>query len=83
MPNETAPPIPVKRVEKLFEDREAREQRPITTERRFHVAADREPRVETRVELVDRGDGQSNFHLSAWVRKYLHWYFYAFGRRLS
>ncbi|MGZ4684044.1 MAG: glycosyltransferase family 2 protein [Acidimicrobiales bacterium] len=40
------------------------------------------PVAEISTIWLDRGDGQSNFQLSAWVRKYLHWYFYAFGRRL-
>lgn len=29
---------------------------------------------------LERSYGSSNFRLSAWVPKYLHWYFYAFGR---
>jgi dolichol-phosphate mannosyltransferase len=30
---------------------------------------------------LDRTFGQSNFQLSKWIPKYLHWYFFAFGRK--
>lgn len=32
---------------------------------------------------LDRTFGQSNFKLSAWIPKYLRWYRFAFGRRLT
>jgi V8-like Glu-specific endopeptidase len=63
MAKDTAPPISLKRVEQIFTDREASSQQPIATERRFHVVAEDEPHVETRVELVDRGDGQSSWEV--------------------
>jgi dolichol-phosphate mannosyltransferase len=31
----------------------------------------------------DRTEGESNFKLSKWLPKYLHWYLFAFGKRLS
>lgn len=31
---------------------------------------------------LDRGSGQSNFQVRAWIPKYLRWYRYAFGPRL-
>lgn len=35
-----------------------RQETPITLERRFHIVADREPEVKTRLERVRRGDGE-------------------------
>ena len=32
---------------------------------------------------LDRNDGQSNFRMAAWLPKYLRWYRFAFGPRLS
>jgi glycosyltransferase involved in cell wall biosynthesis len=32
---------------------------------------------------LDRGTGQSNFQLRAWIPRYLRWYRYAFGGRLE
>ncbi len=32
---------------------------------------------------LDRSLGSSNFQLAAWIPRYLHWYFFAFGRRLT
>lgn len=32
---------------------------------------------------LDRTLGESNFKVAAWLPKYLHWYFYAFGPKLS
>lgn len=31
---------------------------------------------------LDRGTGQSNFHIMAWLPRYLRWYRYAFGPKL-
>jgi len=31
----------------------------------------------------DRTEGESNFKLTKWLPKYLHWYLFAFGRRLT
>ncbi len=59
----TEPPIPVKRLDKHFETRDALDSRPTVLERRFHVVADKAPRIETRLELVDRGDGQSHWEV--------------------
>jgi glycosyltransferase involved in cell wall biosynthesis len=32
---------------------------------------------------LDRPDGQSNFRLAAWIPRYLHWYLFAFGPKLT
>ena len=32
---------------------------------------------------LDRQEGMSNFRTAAWIPKYLHWYRFAFGRRLD
>ena len=32
---------------------------------------------------LDRAFGESNFHLKAWLPRYLKWYFYAYGPRLE
>jgi hypothetical protein len=32
---------------------------------------------------LDRSFGMSNFKLMAWLPRYLHWYFFAFGPKLS
>jgi glycosyltransferase involved in cell wall biosynthesis len=43
----------------------------------------RRPVAEIPTIWLDRGTGQSNFKLKAWIPRYLHWYTYAFGGRLS
>jgi hypothetical protein len=48
-------PIRIKDLERRFKSRGPRKKTPIALERRFHVAADREPQVKTRLERVDRG----------------------------
>jgi dolichol-phosphate mannosyltransferase len=39
------------------------------------------PVAEIPTVWLDRPAGDSNFHLVHWLPNYLHWYFYAFGRR--
>src|SRR5688572_20719505 len=51
-------PISMKEVGEYFKTRGPLEERPINIERRFHVASDKEPEVNCRLERVDRGDGQ-------------------------
>ena len=41
------------------------------------------PVAEVPTIWLDRAIGSSNFRLSAWIPRYLHWYFFAFGPRLS
>jgi dolichol-phosphate mannosyltransferase len=43
----------------------------------------RRPVAEIPTIWLDRGTGQSNFQLRAWIPRYLRWYAYAFGGRLS
>jgi dolichol-phosphate mannosyltransferase len=40
------------------------------------------PVAEVPTIWLDRGTGQSNFNVGAWIPRYLRWYRYAFGRRL-
>ena len=56
-------PIPAKELDKHFKSRGALKKRPIALERRFHVAADRKPQVKTRLERIDRGDGQRHWEV--------------------
>jgi dolichol-phosphate mannosyltransferase len=42
----------------------------------------RQPVAEIPTIWLDRETGQSNFHLFAWLPRYLRWYRYAFGPRL-
>jgi glycosyltransferase involved in cell wall biosynthesis len=43
----------------------------------------REPVAEIPTIWLDRAFGESNFKLMAWLSRYLHWYFFAFGPRKS
>ncbi len=58
MQERTQKPIPVKALNQHFKPRGALKKTPIALERRFHIAADREPQVKTRLKRIDRGDGQ-------------------------
>lgn len=42
----------------------------------------RAPVAEIPTIWLERHTGMSNFKLAAWIPRYLHWYFFAFGRRL-
>lgn len=43
----------------------------------------RRPVAEIPTIWLDRQFGESNFQLRKWIPKYLRWYFFAFGRKLS
>lgn len=43
----------------------------------------RRPVAELSTIWLDRGTGQSNFQLKAWIPRYLRWYRFAFGRRIT
>jgi glycosyltransferase involved in cell wall biosynthesis len=43
----------------------------------------RMPVAEIPTIWLDRNTGQSNFRLAAWLPRYLRWYVFAFGRRLT
>ena len=43
----------------------------------------RQPVAEIPTIWLDRAFGESNFKLMAWLSRYLHWYFYAYGPRKS
>lgn len=63
MPERLEKPIRVKQLEGQFKPRGPRKKSPIVVERRFHVAADRKPKVTTRLERVDRGKGQTQWEV--------------------
>jgi V8-like Glu-specific endopeptidase len=63
MPDRIGRPIAVKNLNRVFKPRGALRETPIALERRFHVAADREPEVKTRLERIDRGDGQAHWEV--------------------
>jgi V8-like Glu-specific endopeptidase len=63
MKNLTQKPIPVKELDKHFKPHDALKQIPIQIERRFHVAADQEPKIKTRLERISRGDGQKHWEV--------------------
>jgi len=56
-------PLPFEDLDRHFKTRDATRPTPVAVERRFHVAADREPRVKTRLERVERGDGQPHWEV--------------------
>jgi len=63
MPNGNEKPILVKELEKHFKSRDPRSKDPIALERRFHIAADREPKVRTRLARVERGGNQVDWEV--------------------
>jgi V8-like Glu-specific endopeptidase len=63
MPDPIAKPIPVRQLDEHFNPRGALRDTPVTLERRFHIAADHEPQIRTRMERIDRGDGRSQWEV--------------------
>jgi V8-like Glu-specific endopeptidase len=63
MPEGIGDPIRMRDLDKHFEERGPLDERPIAMERRFHVSAEGEPRVQTRLERIDRGDGQPHWEV--------------------
>jgi V8-like Glu-specific endopeptidase len=56
-------PVLVKELDHHFKSRRALKETPIVLERRFHIAADCEPQVKTRLKRIDRGDGQPHWEV--------------------
>ncbi len=56
-------PVLVKDLDRHFKTRRARKETPIALERHFHIAADSPPQVKTRIERIERGDGQSHWEV--------------------
>lgn len=56
-------PIPFKELDEHFKPRGPVKKTTIALEHKFHIAANRKPRVKTRVELVERGDGQQHWEV--------------------
>jgi len=56
-------PIPFKDLDQHFKTRGPLQEMSIALERRFHIVADREPNVKTRLERIDRGDGQPHWEV--------------------
>lgn len=63
MPERIQNPVPMNDLEQVFKTRGPRDERPIAVERRFHIAADREPEVKTRLERIERGDGHFDWEV--------------------
>jgi V8-like Glu-specific endopeptidase len=63
MADRSPKPIVVKELERYFKARGPLKESSIGVERRFHIAADREPQIKTRLERVDRGDAQSHWEV--------------------
>lgn len=63
MSNGNEKPIKFRDLERRFEARDPKTNTPIALERRFHIAADQEPRVRTRLERVERGGNQSDWEV--------------------
>ena len=63
MAKHTQKPIPVKKLDQHFKPHGALKKKLIALERRFHVAANRKPKVKTRLERVDRGDGEAQWEV--------------------
>lgn len=57
MKDQVQRPIPIKELEKHFKSRPPAKEKPLAVERHFHVAADKEPKVRTRVVRIER-DGK-------------------------
>ena len=51
-------PVSLRELEQHFKSRGPNKESPIALERRFHIAADSEPKISTRLQRVERGDGQ-------------------------
>lgn len=63
MTKRTNRPLSVREAAELFKNRGPAREQPIRIERRFHVAAEKEPRVDCRLVRVDRADGQSGWEV--------------------
>ncbi len=63
MSDRTKRPVPVKELEHHFKSRGPLKETPIAVERRFHIAANREPQVKTRLQRIDRGDGKAHWEV--------------------
>ncbi len=63
MSDSTKRPVSLKDLDKVFKARGALNKTPIATERRFHIAADQEPQIKTRLERIVRDDGQSSWEV--------------------
>lgn len=56
-------PVPFKELNQYFKSHLASKETPIALEHRFQVATDEEPKVKTRLERIDRGDGQKHWEV--------------------
>jgi len=56
-------PVPIEELDEHFKPRKALKETPIALERRFHVTAEREPQVKTRLQRIERGDGQPHWEV--------------------
>lgn len=63
MEDEIQKPVSMQDLGRHFKTRAALKDQPIALERRFHVAADCPPQVRSRIERIDRGNGQSHWEV--------------------
>jgi len=63
MKNQSEKPILVKDLDQYFKRRGALKETSVAIERRFHVSADHKPGIKTRLECIDRGDGQHHWEV--------------------
>jgi V8-like Glu-specific endopeptidase len=63
VPDRIERPVPLKELDRHFKSRPPLKEAPIAIERRFHIAADREPQVKTRLARIDRGDGRAHWEV--------------------
>lgn len=63
MPVNIQRPIPLNELDKHFKRRGPVKATPIAVERRFHVGADQQPQVKTRLERIDRGDNKPHWEV--------------------
>lgn len=63
MPKRVQRPILTKELDQHFQARGPLKEQPIALERRFHIAADHEPQIRSRLERIDRGDGQPHWEV--------------------
>ena len=63
MPQRPPRPVAFKDLSEQFKARGALKDRAIAIERRFHVSAERQPSVKTRLERIDRGDGRPHWEV--------------------
>lgn len=63
MANRSDRPVSFKELDEHFKPRPAIKETPVSVERRFHIAAEREPKVATRLVRMESRDGRPNWEV--------------------